>query len=48
MKAGDNRERAVVAAAAEEKDCSGKSDKRLGVMSEEGWQPQQTCKLVER
>jgi hypothetical protein len=29
-KASDNRERAVVAAAAEKKDCGGKSDKGLG------------------
>jgi hypothetical protein len=29
-KAGNNRERAVVVAAAEEKDCGSKSDKGLG------------------
>jgi hypothetical protein len=29
-KAGNNRERVVVAAAAKEEDCSGKSDKGLG------------------
>jgi hypothetical protein len=29
-KAGNNRERAVVAAAAEEKDCGGKSDNGFG------------------